>query len=545
MTRAALVLSTLVSLAALGLSGVCLVVLFQQSEELTALRDAALTRDTAAGRPSSTPSAPPTSGAGTAPALEPPRPSPSVPLPAADLGADGEASMADVASRVSPAVVNISTVRGGGRAVRGPGGGGGGEAMGSGVIVAAEGLVITNHHVIAGGGAIEVTLADGRELGADLVGADPQTDMALLRLRPPAGETLNLTPVAYGDSSQLRLGDVVLAIGNPFGVGQTVTMGIVSATGRARMGIAEYEDFVQTDAAINPGNSGGALISMRGELVGINTAILSRTGGSHGIGFAIPSNMVRPIIESLLRSGKVVRGWLGVVIQDVTPELATALHLPASRGVIVTGIEPGSPAETAGLSHGDLVEQLDGEPLLSSTQLRNLVATRGAGAQVQLVVVHEGARRDLGITLGERPQVALAEQLPPPAGGPAPGGGYGPTFDGPGAAPRGLAVPPGAGPGAGGRQAIEVAGLALLDLDAGLASTLRVPPQLRGGAVVAGVAPGSPGDEAGLAVGDVIVEVQRVPVRGASQFAQAYARSGGNAVVLAFRGARGIYVILR
>src|SRR5690606_1611713 len=250
-----------------------------------------------------------------------------LPSPAlAQAQADG-VSIADVVQKALPAVVNVSSSR-----VRqqrmpfhwffGPGPGGPQErreqGQGSGVIVSVSGVVLTNNHVVEKADEITVTTSDGREFEAKVLGTDPKSDLAVLQLQ---GDVSGLTAITFGDSSQLRLGDVVLAIGNPFGIGQTVTMGIVSAKGRADLGIVDYEDFIQTDAAINPGNSGGALINMRGELVGINTAILSRSGGYQGVGFAIPSNMAAPIMQSLQTTGRVVRGWLGVAIQEVDQEL--------------------------------------------------------------------------------------------------------------------------------------------------------------------------------------------------------------------------------
>src|SRR5690606_10262065 len=206
---------------------------------------------------------------------------------------------------------------------------------------------------------------------AEVVGTDAKSDLAVLRLK---GDVEGLRPLGFGNSAQLRLGDVVLAVGNPFGVGQTVTMGIVSAVGRADVGIVDYEDFIQTDAAINPGNSGGALVNMRGELVGINTAILSRTGGYQGIGFAIPSEMAQPIMRSLMDTGRVSRGFLGVGIQDLTPELAQAMGIPNTRGVVITDVRPDSAAAKAGLEQGDVVQSVDGTAVDSAGRLRNLIA---------------------------------------------------------------------------------------------------------------------------------------------------------------------------
>jgi len=216
-----------------------------------------------------------------------------------------------------------------------------------------------------------------------VVGRDPDSDLGVLKLK---GELKDLKPLAFGDSDTLRLGQVVLAIGNPFGIGQTVTMGIVSAKGRASVGIVQYEDFIQTDAAINPGNSGGALVNMHGELVGINTAIISRSGGYQGVGFAIPTKMARPIMESLLQHGKVARGWLGVAIQDVTPELREALGVGAEKGVLLSDVTPGSPADKGGLKRGDIVLKLNGQVMDSSARFRNAVAVAGPKVEVTIEI---------------------------------------------------------------------------------------------------------------------------------------------------------------
>jgi Do/DeqQ family serine protease len=512
-----------------------------------------------AGEPTPSPD-PPTS----APAPSTP-PAPSAPLPTADL-TGGEASMADVVSRVLPSVVNVRSSQ----APRSPYGTpydlpygtpygrtpAPQESLGSGVIVSADGLVVTNNHVVEGATAIRVSLSDGREIPARVVGTDEDSDMALLRLE---GSDLGVTPISYGDSSQLRQGDVVLAIGNPFGVGQTVTMGIVSAVGRANVGITDLEDFIQTDAAINPGNSGGALVSTRGELIGINTAILSRTGGSHGIGFAIPSNMVAPIVRSLLEHGKVVRGWLGVGIQDLSPELASSFHLASGqRGVLVNGVEAESPAATAGLAVGDVIEAINGERLTSSSQLRTVVATRGADADITLTVVRAGDRREVSVHLGERPQRQATTPAPPPIG--AAPGPRGPSQRGPSQLPPGyVPYPPGLGPdlfGAdrfgGGPQYQRprvrggqiVAGLDVHDLDDQLRRAFGIDPAVRG-ALIGDVAAGSPGALAGIEPGDVIVEVNRDPVGSAAQLARLYAESGGGVTVLVRRGSGSLYTVLR
>ncbi|MCK6551889.1 trypsin-like peptidase domain-containing protein, partial [Myxococcota bacterium] len=341
-------------------------------------------------------------------------------------------SLADAAERVLPSVVSISTktivhvpeghpfepsfepevhapsaygslrAREVGRPGWGRSGPEGHEAtsLGSGVVLSRDGVVVTNDHVVRGADHVEVTLADGRTLEARVVGRDPSSDVAVLRLvRAPD----DLVPATLGESRALRLGELVLAVGNPFGVGQTVTFGIVSAKGRADLGIEDYEDFIQTDAAINPGSSGGALVDLQGRLVGLNTAILSRSGGHQGIGFAIPTEMVQPIAEQLLRHGRVVRGWLGISTQEASPALAEALDLSGVRGVVVTDVPDGTPGAAAGLREGDVIVALDGEAITTAGTLRNDIARRGAGARVRLTIVRAGVERTLRATVRERP----------------------------------------------------------------------------------------------------------------------------------------------
>jgi Do/DeqQ family serine protease len=281
-------------------------------------------------------------------------------------------------------------------------------SLGSGVVITAQGRILTNAHVVQGADDIVVTLADGSEHGATLVGADPRSDLAVLQLERGAPP---LKPLAFGDSSKLRLGEVVIAIGNPFGVGQAVTMGIVSATGRASVGIVDYEDFIQTDAAINPGNSGGALVNLRGELVGINTAILSRTGGYQGIGFAIPSEMARPIMESLVKDGKVSRGFIGVNIQKMTRALASEYKLSAAQGVLIADVVADGPAARAGLKPGDVVTAVDGAAVTDTGHFRNKIAMKGAGKSVELAVVRGKGKEQIRVTLGELPDKATKQQI--------------------------------------------------------------------------------------------------------------------------------------
>jgi Do/DeqQ family serine protease len=272
-------------------------------------------------------------------------------------------------------------------------------AAGSGVIIdAAKGLVVTNHHVVKDAETIAVTLKDGRLFKAELVGSDPGTEVAVLRIS--AG---GLTGIPLGDSDNLKVGDVVLAIGNPFGVGQTVTSGIVSALGRSGLKADNYEDFIQTDAPINPGNSGGALVNSKGELVGINTAIIAPTGGNVGIGFAIPSNMVKIVAGQLERFGRVRRGRIGAQVANVTPDVAEARGLAQARGAIVTSVEPNSPAQRAGLQAGDVILEVDGRPVLSASDARNRIGLRESGSRVTLAYLRKGQRLTLTLETAEVP----------------------------------------------------------------------------------------------------------------------------------------------
>ncbi|GMQ76462.1 MAG: DegQ family serine endoprotease [Gammaproteobacteria bacterium] len=283
-------------------------------------------------------------------------------------------------------------------------------SAGSGVVIdARRGYVLTNHHVIKDAEEIVVTLKDGRKLSAQLVGSDPGTDIALLKVAPEG-----LTELKLGDSEALEVGDFVIAIGNPFGLGQTVTSGIVSALGRTGLNIQGYEDFIQTDASINPGNSGGALINLKGELIGINSAIIGPSGGNVGIGFAVPSNMARSVVEQLAEFGEVRRGRLGVRIQDLTPELSEALDLDITRGAVITRVEPNSPAEEAGIAAGDVVVAVDGIEVASAADLRNRVGLVRVGGEVSVTVVRNGTRKNIRVRVAavEKVTYAGSESVP-------------------------------------------------------------------------------------------------------------------------------------
>jgi serine protease DegS len=271
-------------------------------------------------------------------------------------------------------------------------------SLGSGVIVSAEGYILTNNHVIDGADQIRVMLPDGRELGAEVVGTDPGTDLAVLRAR-----SAELPVAIIGHSASLGVGDVVLAIGNPFAVGQTVTMGIVSATGRSHLGINTFENFIQTDAAINPGNSGGALVNAHGELVGINTAIFSRSGGSHGIGFAIPIDLAKGVMEQIVQEGRMVRGWIGIAAQEVSPQLAESFGLNGNDGVLVSGVIKNGPAERAGLRAGDVITHIDDVPTDQFDDILNVIAVTPPGTRIRIRGWRGTDPMELDAVVAERP----------------------------------------------------------------------------------------------------------------------------------------------
>jgi serine protease DegQ len=273
------------------------------------------------------------------------------------------------------------------------------SSLGSGVIVSSSGYLLTNHHVVEAADEIEVALPDGKKLLAKVVGNDPETDLAVLRV-----DAENLPAITFGSSDALRVGDVVLAIGNPFGVGQTVTGGIVSALGRTGLGINTFENFIQTDAAINPGNSGGALIDAGGNLVGINTAIFSRSGGSMGIGFAIPVSTAKMVLEQIVKNGNVTRGWIGVEVQELTPQAAESFRLGATRGALIAGVLRGGPADKAGVKPGDVLYEIEGRPVPDPASMLNVVAALAPGASAHMKLKRKGQDVDADVTVGRRPK---------------------------------------------------------------------------------------------------------------------------------------------
>ncbi len=272
-------------------------------------------------------------------------------------------------------------------------------SLGSGVIVGPDGYILTNHHVVEAADEIEIALNDGRQARAKAVGTDPETDLAVLKV-----ELKNLPAVTFGRLEQVSVGDVVLAIGNPFGVGQTVTMGIVSALGRSHLGINTFENFIQTDAAINPGNSGGALVDENGNLIGVNTAIYSRSGGSMGIGFAIPVSLARQVMDQIIATGSVTRGWIGVEVQDITRELADSFKLPDTKGVLIAGVVRAGPADKAGVKPGDILVEVDSKPVSDSSAMLNLVANAEPGKMATLKLLRNGAPVSVKLLVGKRPK---------------------------------------------------------------------------------------------------------------------------------------------
>lgn len=273
------------------------------------------------------------------------------------------------------------------------------QGLGSGVIVTSDGYIVTNNHVVDDMDELSVSLPDKRTFKAKLIGTDPKTDVAVIKI-----DAANLPVLPWGDASELQVGEIVLAVGNPFGLNQTVTMGIISAVGRANMGIVDYEDFIQTDAAINPGNSGGALVNLKGELIGINTAIFTQSGGYMGIGFAIPSNMAKSVMQNLIKHGKVIRGWIGVSIQEITPDLAKEFGATETTGALVADVMDNSPASKAKLERGDIITAYNGKTIRDPGQLRSLVAETAPGTTVTVSILREKKTQDVKVTIGELPK---------------------------------------------------------------------------------------------------------------------------------------------
>ena len=431
---------------------------------------------------------------------------------AAGVPAGMTQGFSEIVKKVTPAVVNIAVTGGGegrGRGRKaplppGPFGGPPGEeapegelptpppmppghgrpdqSAGSGVIFDPNGFVVTNNHVVEGATQITVTLSDRREFTAKVVGTDPKTDLAVLKI-----ETKDLPSLKWAEYEKLQVGDLVLAVGSPFGLSSTVTLGIISALGRGNVGIADYEDFIQTDAAINPGNSGGALVNLNGELIGINTAIFSRTGGSEGIGFAIPSSIALDIVESLQKTGKVVRGWMGVAIQEITPALAKSFKLPENRkGVLISDVNENGPSQAAGIRRGDVVIAFNGKDIQNVSQLRNLVARTMVGKDAQVKVLRDGKEQTISVKVAERPtdeMLARKEPVTPKE-------------------PVETVKPPDN----------VLASLRVQGLDPATMSQSNIPAKMTG-VVVTSVESGGPAEAAGLQRGDVIQEVNHETVK--------------------------------
>lgn len=365
------------------------------------------------------------------------------------------------------------------------------QSLGSGVIVSQDGYLLTNNHVVEGAEDIQITLSDKREFDAEIIGIDSRTDLAVLKI-----DADNLPAITFGDSAKVRVGDFAIAIGSPFGLTQTVTMGIVSATGRGELGIEEYEDFIQTDASINPGNSGGALVNVNGELIGISTAILSRGArGNQGIGFAIPTNMARQVMDQILEHGRVIRGYLGAGIQPVTPEMAEFFGLSSAMGVLLSEVVPGAPADKSGLKHGDILLELNGESITNWREFRLEIAMMKPGTKVRMKVLSDEEERSVVIVLGELPSeaVSILEQEEPV------------------------------------EEALQ--GISVEELTEQIRRQLSVPSRIRG-VIVSAVKQGSAAAEAGIQRGDIIAEVNRRPIRNVNEFRSAARQLADQTILL-------------
>ncbi len=375
------------------------------------------------------------------------------------------------------------------------------KSLGSGVIISPDGYILTNNHVVAGATEIRVTTSNKQEYQARIVGTDPKTDLAVLKI-----DATNLPAITIADSSNVQVGDYALAIGDPFGVGETVTMGIVSATGRTNLGIEDYEDFIQTDAPINPGNSGGALVNDRGELIGVNTAILpDGSGGNQGIGFAIPSNLAVNVTDQIVKYGKVTRAYLGVSIQNLTPELAKAFGAPQLRGALVGDVTPGSPAQRAGLQKGDVIIGLNGKAITDSNELRMSVAMMAPGSTANLKLWRSGSEQSTEVKLGTFPSDTQQASLEP-------------------SNPRGA-----------------LQGVTVENLDAEAIQELGLPANTSG-VVVTGIDPSSPAADSGLQQGDVIQQVNHHNVSNVSEFDRAIRKVGNNPLLLVDRQGSTLFI---
>jgi serine protease Do len=379
------------------------------------------------------------------------------------------------------------------------------QGLGSGVIVSPDGYILTNNHVIDKATDIRVMLSDKREFPGKVIGADPKTDIAVVKIAATGLPTITL-----GDSSKLQVGDYAFAIGNPFGVGETGTMGIISATGRNGLDIEDYEDFIQTDAAINPGNSGGALLNIRGELIGINTAILSgNSGGNQGIGFAIPINMAKYVMDQILKNGKVVRGYIGVGIQEVTPSLAKAFHVPPEQGALVGNVEHDSPGAKAGLERGDVITELDGQSISGPNDLRLRIGTMTPGTTVHLKILHNGEPKEVTLTLGEAPGSKGSNKFP------------------------------------GASENSPMSGVQVDELNADARQQLGLGADVKG-VVVTDVPDASPAAEAGLQRGDVIEQVNRQPVFSVADYQRLIRQAGREPLVLLInRGGNTTFMVVQ
>jgi serine protease Do len=365
------------------------------------------------------------------------------------------------------------------------------QGSGSGVIVSADGYILTNNHVIEGMDEITVVNANGDKYDAKVVGSDPRTDLAVIKV-----DGKDFPAAKLGDSDKIEVGEWVLAVGNPFELQNTVTAGIISARGRSNVGLADYEDFIQTDAAINPGNSGGPLVNLDGEVIGINTAIATRTGGSMGIGFAIPINMAKQVMAQLIKTGKVTRGWLGVYIQPVTPELKDQFKLKSAEGALVADVTQGGPAEKAGMKRGDVIVEYQGEKVKDTGHLRNMVAATEIGTEAEVKVVRDGREKGIRVKIGELPEeeAAIGRQF-----------GGGPQRD---------------------------VGFDVTNLTPALRKQLGLP-ETQKGVVVRDIKQTSDAFQNGLRQGDVIVEINRVPISGVSDFNNVMSRvKAGDEVLL-------------